>query len=294
MNERYAVDPAAPADVRELKLLLDQFGFQTGRFLSRFPQDWPWQLINRLGDASPMERQRLVDLFQRRQRCLLPAPDAPYQVKASWESNAAVAAERHYAFDDVIGQRGNGFGWPSIDQVLYEDGLGLPPGQGGHIPMQAPRYADAVRPLLMASAEVILVDPFFSTREKSGRQCRNRWPVLLALLRAAESSVTCQSFKLILVRRQVETTAGSDTSLKSDLAQATAEVGLTRVAVGLEIRESVGHGRYLISIHGGLQFDQGFEERKGLQNHVHWLSAPELDPLLAQFSPPTSLAYRKT
>jgi hypothetical protein len=26
-----------------------------------------------------------------------------------------------------------------------------------------------------------------------------------------------------------------------------------------EVRESVGHGRYLLSIHGGLQFDRGFD-----------------------------------
>lgn len=31
MNERYAVDPQAPSDWRELKLLLDRVGLQSGR-----------------------------------------------------------------------------------------------------------------------------------------------------------------------------------------------------------------------------------------------------------------------
>jgi hypothetical protein len=292
MNENYAVDPAAPVDVRELKLLLDQFGLQTGRFLSRYPQDWPWRLIERLGHVSTMERQRALDLFHRRQRCLLPAPAAPYREESTWANNAAVAAERHHAFDAVIGQRGNGFGWSSIDQVLYEDGAGLQPGQGAHVPMQASQYADIARPLLLASAEVILVDSYFTTREKSGRLCRRRWPVLLALLRAAQKSATCQSVRLVLERAQIEATAGSEPALKADLSSALAEADARGVALSCEIRESVGHGRYLLSIHGGLQFDQGFEESKGARNHVHWLSEPELRPLLTLFAPPTALGNR--
>jgi hypothetical protein len=51
-------------------------------------------------------------------------------------------------------------------------------------------------------------------------------------------------------------------------------------SVEYELRESVGHGRYLFSRHGGLQFDHGFDEDTRKTNHVHWLALPELEPLL--------------
>jgi hypothetical protein len=64
------------------------------------------------------------------------------------------------------------------------------------------------------------------------------------------------------------------------------------LGVEFEVRHDVGHGRYLLSIHGGLQFDQGFEEGNKAPNHVHWLSTPELEPLLKRFLPSTVLGPR--
>ena len=65
MNERYAVDPQAPADWRELKLLLDRVGMQSGRFIASFPTDWMLFLQQRFADASDMDRKRVVELLRR-------------------------------------------------------------------------------------------------------------------------------------------------------------------------------------------------------------------------------------
>ena len=288
MNERYALDPAAPADLRELKLLLDQFGLQTGRFLARYPQDWSTLMLERLGATSDMERQRVRELLQRRKACLVPAP-ASFRLGTTWAGNAAVAVERERAFHAVIGTRQNGYGWPSAEDVLYDDAHALTPGIGAHVPMQAAAYADCVRPLLQASAEVTLVDAYFTLRDAYGQRCKRRWPVMLALLKAAEASGTCQSLRLIFERKQVEKTAGTEDVLARDLEAALSEAGVHRVGVEFLVVEDAGHGRYLLSIHGGLQFDQGFEEARKATNHVHWLSRPELEPLLLRFLPKTRL-----
>jgi hypothetical protein len=290
MNECYAVDPAAPADARELKLLLDQFGLQTGRFVARYPQGWPHDVIERLNRLSEMERKRAVDLLQRRHGCMIPVPRAPFQVDRAWANNAAVVAERDRVFNGVIGQRDNGFGWPSVEQVLYEDGASLPEGRGAHVTMRASTYAECARPLFLASAEVMLVDPYFTLRTKAGSRCRRRWPVMVAFLRAAEASGTCQSLRLVLERAQIDATERSETVLEADLESALIESGTQRIGLEYEVRETVGHGRYLLSIQGGLQFDQGFEEEASKKNHVHWLSRPELEPLLDRFAPPTVLS----
>lgn len=291
MNERYALDPGAPLDARELKLLMDQFGLSTGRFLARYPEHWPALLLQRLQAVSEMDRQRAVELLQRRKGCLMPAA-GHFDVGRAWANNAAVAAERDDIFDAVIGQRENRFGWPSPERVLYEDDHALPPGQGAHVPMRAARYSELARPLFQTAAEVILVDPYFTVHDKQGRRCRRRWPVLQSLLKAADAADSCQCLRLVLERGQIEATAGTVARLEEALSRALEEASISRIELDYEVRDSVGHGRYLISIHGGLQFDHGFEEQTHAKNHLHWLTTPELEPLLERFARTTNLAMR--
>lgn len=294
MNELYALDPAAPADWRELKLLLDQFGLETGRFVARYPQDWTEQLKQVLGGAGPVERARVEALLRRRRSCVLPpAVPARYEPARNWPQNAAVAAEADRAFTQVIGQRGNGYRWPTPDEVLYDEDQALPPGRGAHLPMQSGAYAACVRPLLLVSPEVTLVDPYFTTRDRNGQRCRRHWPVLTALLRAAQATRTCQTLRLLLSRGHVHETVGDDGRLEQDLDAALDEAAASRVGVTYELRDELGHGRYLLGLQGGLQFDRGFEVlRAGETNHVHWLSAPELGPLQQRFLPGTVLQRR--
>lgn len=291
MNEQYAVDPGAPLDTRELKLLLDQFGLQSGRFLATYPRDWETLLKDRFGAISDLDRQRVEDLLRRRKASFLPAT-APFQAGTMWANNAAVASERHRAFHGVIGQRDNGFGWPSPADVLYDDSKGLRPGIGAHVPMKADAYANCVRPLFQASAEVTLIDPFFRLRDRNDQRCRRHWPVMLALLKVAQASGTCQSIRLMLESRTIEAFEGAVGKLNQDIEAVLKEAKVTRINIVPKVVDDVGHGRYVISIHGGLQFDQGFEEGNKADNHVHWLSEPELEPLLKRFLPSTLLGSR--
>jgi hypothetical protein len=291
MNERYAIDPDAPASSRELKLLLDQFGMQTGRFVCRYPTDWMQLLWHKLQAISPVERARMEDLLARRRGWLVPT-DTPYQSKLSWANNAAIALQRHQAFAAVIGQPSNGFGWKSVDRVLYDDECALPPGLGAHVPMKATAYAECVRPLFHASAEVFLVDPYFALRDRNGSVDRRRWPVLLALLTEAEKSSDFQTLRIVLEKKQIQQMHGDEKSLVSDLESSRITAGISRINLEYELRDDVGHGRYIFSLHGGLQFDQGFEERRESKNHVHWLSRPELEPLIQEFGRNTMLAAR--
>ncbi|MEY4749068.1 MAG: hypothetical protein RIQ60_1282 [Pseudomonadota bacterium] len=289
MNERYAMDPAAPADWKELKLLLDQFGLQTGRFLARYPQDWPAQMVDALGGTSDLERQRVREMLQRRKGVLMPSP-APFEMGTAWAGNAAVALDRHRAFAGVVGARSNGFGWPSAEDVLYDEAKALPVGQGDHLPMKASAYAVCFAPLMVVSAEVTLVDPYFTLRDRNRQRCRWRWPVMQALLRTAEASRTCEKLRLVFERTQIDATAGSDAQLEADLGRACDEAQVSKVTIEFDVLDDVGHGRYLLSIHGGLQFDRGFEERNNEKNHVHWLTRPELEPLWRRFLPSTNLS----
>lgn len=291
MNEHYAVDPEAPANTRDLKVLLDQFGLQTGRFLSRYPGNWEQLLMHSLRDLSELERKKARELLLRRRTCLLPAGPVPYQITTTWAGNAAVAKDRG-AFDGVIGQPSNGYGWPDLEEVLYDIDGSLPDGRGEHIQMLASQYAKCARPLLAFSAEVILVDRYFTLRDKAGERCSKRWPVMQALLKAAHDSEKCQSLRLVLDRARIVATEGDEDTLKKDIRAAVDGAGSWRVNVEYEIRDSLHHGRYLFSICGGLQFDRGFEVDKTSKNHVHWLSEPELKDPVTWYAPPTRLNSR--
>ena len=66
MNEVYAVDPAAPTDSKELRLLLKEFGFDTGRFIAEFPLGWIDEVRAAFARATEMERKRVIQILEKR------------------------------------------------------------------------------------------------------------------------------------------------------------------------------------------------------------------------------------
>ncbi len=280
MNERYAVDPDAPCDWRELKLLLDQVGLQAGRFLAQYPPDWEFFVRQHFASASDMDRKRVMELLARRNKVAL-ACNEPFRRHLGWPANAQKAkASSPAAFEDVVSLAGNAVGLKTLQDVLYEVGKDWPSGVGAHVPMQAAAYARSAAPLFELSAEVIMVDRFFRLRTDSGQWDQRRRRVLEAFLQLAAKNTNFQCLRLVLERPATGATASVEQTLENDLEVLLGGVRANHFSVEYELRDSVGHGRYLFSIHGGLQFDHGFDEDTRKTNHVHWLALPELEPLL--------------
>lgn len=284
MNERYAVDPDAPCDWRELKLLLDQVGLQTGRFLAHYPSDWDIFVRQHFAGASDMDRKRVAELLARRDKVALACAE-PFRRHLGWPENAQKAkATSPAAFQDLVSSSGNAVGLKTLQDVLYEAGKDWPSGVGAHVPMQASSYARCAAPLFELSAEVIMVDRFFRLRSDSGHWDQRRRRVLEALLQLAAQNTNFQCLRLVLERPSIGTTSSIERALENDLEVLLGGVRANHFTVEYELRDSVGHGRYLFSIHGGLQFDHGFDEDSRKTNHVHWLALPELEPLLKLYA----------
>lgn len=287
MNERYAVDPDAPENADELKLLLDQVGFSTGRFLVRYPEDWVQFVLDRFKNASALEHKRVVELLGRRKAFALPCSNR-FQRAKSWPENAvAVKSSSPHVFKAVVGTSPNAHGLRCLRDVLFEDGHAWPPGAGEHVRSNAASYARCAEPLFEFSAEVILMDPYFALRSPDGREHYRQRRVLQAFLKQANASPVCESMRLVLKQSTVGMSSASEARLESDLEDMVAVLGSDKVSVEYEILSGMGHGRYLFSTLGGLQFDQGFDEFEKKTNHVHWLTEPELKPLWERnrFSP---------
>ncbi len=283
MNELYAVDPDAPADWRELKLLLDQVGLQTGRFLARYPLDWELFVKEHFANSSEMDKKRVLELLARRNKVSL-ACQEEFKRHLCWAENAKRAkSQSPTAFHDLVSSAGNQAGLKILQDVLYEPGKEWPSGIGSHIPMTAKEYARYASPLFELSAEVSLVDRFFRLRNESGQWDQRRRRVLESFLKLAGTFPKFQSLRLVLELPRTVSLGKFESTLEEDLGALLGNVKANHFSVEYRIMESVGHGRYLLSSCGGLQFDHGFDEDFRKSNHVHWLTLPELDPLLRSY-----------
>ena len=65
MNDIYAIDPRAPEDLKDLKLLSELFGFAHGRFVAEYPADWVYFLQSRLKEMGALDQSRASILLNK-------------------------------------------------------------------------------------------------------------------------------------------------------------------------------------------------------------------------------------
>jgi len=281
MNERYAVDPGAPATSQDLKILLDNFGLAEGRFIARYPVDWIAFVRQVYSEASDMEKARVTELLKRSRAKLLPCGE-DFRRAASWGENA-LAVKHRARFSGIIGKEGNEFGFDALRDVLYGDDKTLPDSRGAHISMNAEEYARCSSPLFAFCPRVVLVDPYFWLHRADGSIDFGRRRILQALLEQAARSPVCEEFQLFVgwkVDRRQANLAGL---FRDELLQVQERAGAGRLRVEPRLPTDGGHARYLLGAVGGIGFDHGFDFSKTKKNLVHWLSRSELDPLLRQY-----------
>jgi len=62
MNEIFAIDPRAPQDLKDIKAMFNQFGFENGRFIANFPNDWLRLFCEHTQQLKDIEKQRFMRL----------------------------------------------------------------------------------------------------------------------------------------------------------------------------------------------------------------------------------------
>lgn len=289
MNDRYGVDPDAAASVAELAGLLRQFGPEHGRFIFDFPPDWIAQVRRHFQDASDMRRAQLAELWiHHAKRALLPTKTR-YSTALSWPRNAAYLVGEARA---LIGPSGSTPPCRPLEEVLI-DPAALPDCRGGHIPRTPQAYAEAARPLLQISPKVVLVDPHFRLRFRvkdstAIRPSARHRQSLKALLSAAQSDRRVEVFKLMVSEKEalIEDPGGS--RFEADLAEVGNEAGVTGIDLEYDFLDASHtldrHPRYLLGNECGLRFDWGFDTMNdNSTNHVEWIGAAALAPLLDRF-----------
>ena len=262
MNELYAADPAVCGHASELKLLLASFGPYTGRYLANYPIGWSALVENQLEGPGEVEIARVKLLLQRARESisLITKANLPWGIEKDWLTNAQpLLAKTPLApavFDGLIATQAK----PPAIHHLHE--LDLPPTAEERIAGTAHEYARATKILLLLSPELAMIDPYLNPLN---RYC---FAVLKAMFDIAAKG-KCEKITL-WARASIVIGHSTYAAIKNDLEETVTQLArqanfkpgraIEVLLVEDESRQTKMHGRYLLSIKGGIRLDQGFQQ----------------------------------
>lgn len=268
MNEFFAADPAICRNSSELRLLLSSFGPYCGRYLANYPKGWSARVEGQLEGLGEIEVARIQTLLRRasESRALVTRASLPWNPDQDWMSNAVpLLNTRPAAFDGLIARQAAA---PAIHSF---DDLDLPPTADERVAGNAGEYARISKILLLLSPEIAVVDPYLNP-------LKNSYGVVLKAIFELAGRGRCQ--RVTLWARAAEVfRSGNEASVRTNLraklqalavhANVKSELEIELVLVRDEDRRTKLHGRYILSIKGGIRLDQGLAQLpNGRQNDV--------------------------
>jgi hypothetical protein len=170
MLSEYAVEPTAiGADWRTFKDLIDRFGADRGRLISRLPVKWEKKVIEAARDAGVPD-VRMTDIVERLRNSKHKVVDfnRTYDHEADWLDNA-LREHANRPFKAIICEAGR----TTCAEAMQPDDC-----SDGHplfgavtscdVIRTADEIADALYTIAAVSKEVDIVDPFFDLRPTEG------------------------------------------------------------------------------------------------------------------------------
>lgn len=264
MNELFAAEPSSCENAAELRRLLDLFGPYAGRYLAAYPaDDWRQQVHELFRSRGDVEEERARPVLRRaRERTAVLGNDSlPWDPAKPWISNAVQLMDSQIPrFRGVVAARLTQF---LASPGLYTlDTLELSPTADEKIKATAEEYARVSRTLLVVSGELLFVDPYLNPCSK------DVFPVMEEMLKVvAKKSSRCE--RIVCWVRKVAILDKDGRSIK-DVVESLREL-IRRAGLNRDFRFEYllvddkecpdhMHGRYLLSVKGGIRFDQGFRQ----------------------------------
>lgn len=268
MLYEYAVEPEAIArDWTTFRNLIDKFGFDRGRAISRFPKRWEAEVIEHSKSAGmpDVQQKRVVELLkQAKDRALLKS-GRDYNPDVDWLPNA-IASHGTRPFQAIISKIAE----TTCDRVVQVDDV-----EDGHALIAQPVSIAAARtveglsaallPMLMQAREMAIVDPYFDIRNPGGQDFRGPIQKLLADLHAAGKRGV-----VLKIHFRTHDTRPPENIVRQQAGQWLA--GVIPDGFSIELHEwqerpnaEVLHDRFLLCDCGGLQLGHGFQAVGGHQ-----------------------------
>ncbi len=272
MHRDYALDPEAIAVPNAVIVLNGAFSWAQGRTIAEYPRKWPSMVLAAAkASLTPVARKRVEDWAFRmvRQRLLI-ARQGGYDEARTWIENAQDEHARR-PFKRIVSRTYNpeSANFLSIDDLI--DGNARWPDSNGHIPRRARDFAEALANLLVRSAEVMFVDPYFDPRRE---RCRNPIEAMIrAFCTGRQPSVTTRIESHTSIERffdRNDEPTADEIARVAGLLKADCERMLpTCVPTGFQLtvhlwKERVHgqqfHNRFVLTNLGGVKFGHGLDE----------------------------------
>lgn len=250
MNDDYAIEPSAFSNAMELRFVLNKFGFSEGRFLAQYPKNWVKRLDDSLASLQDVERSRVALIIEKSRKAgSLGTRGWAFDGGRSWVDN--VASVRHALAAVAVAEK-NRHGFPLLRDVL-DDSEFFRPGRSERIEARPEEYVRVAKPLLSASHQVVLVDPYFDPiREGYIR-------TVLGFTRAGGEM--CNDFVAVCNHEKVRPIGRFQSLLEEHVAPHLRDRQQFTVRVVENFGKASMHGRYLLTDKGGIRFDSGFDEK---------------------------------
>lgn len=259
MLYEYAVEPKAIGTSWEsFKYLIEKFGFDRGRLISRFPKKWTQQVIEtaRQSGMAEVRFKSLVDkLDKAKTQVLVPSGRHYDSVAGDWLDNA-IQQHTLEPFRAIIASENRGVKDFILvaEEIVEETPLMIAPteqevGQIGKL------LAEAMSPFLKYSKKILFVDPYFDLRESRYKETLQASLEIIAA--AGSNGVQCE-----LHFRDFD-----DTPSTQFIASSVASWLKGKLPEGLTVRlfswkrKKPGvkfHARFLLTERGGILVDEGF------------------------------------
>jgi len=259
MNELFAAEPSVCKSAAELKLLLGLFGPYAGRYLVEYPAESGWfnLVVSSFSGAGEVEQERIKSLLRRARDAsrLLVRKGLAWNSSDLWLENAL-----HHMRQSP----------PTFSELVSADGaqgtkalldLELSPAAGERICGVPEEYVRVCRTLLLINEELYLLDPYLKLNTKRVRD------VLKAIFDVLPKG-KCK--RVVFVARASEVIG----DMRTEVALGDFRNEMTRLMNDADVRpgflleywfvrdetsRTKMHGRYLLSIKGGVRLDQGFQ-----------------------------------
>lgn len=259
MNELFAADPTACKHSRDLQLLLKNFGPYTGRYLANYPSDWTSKVREALRTTGEVEAARIKLLLQRAREDSTLIERLPFAWSPSkgWLENATDLISGSYPkLTGLIAET------PVPPLIHQLDDLDFPPTSEERIAGKPNEYLRISDILIKQSTELFLIDPYLNP-------LTTRYSNTIKVFLISAAKGRCQSIQF-WVRASELFKNGSPSAIMTDLrkellawskiAKFSHGAQLKVFAMEDETSREKMHGRYLLSIKGGIRLDQGFQE----------------------------------
>ena len=267
MLDEYAVEPEAiGTSWSDFRYLIEKFGFDQGRLISRFPNQW-FHMVLEVARALPdVERKRVTIGLERAKNCVIDTR-RPYDTRlASWLENA-VAEQARLPFHAIIA-KANPMNAGHVLTVSEIDGAHrlFAAERDAKVDRNARALANIAAPLLIHSKTILFVDGYYDPSDRRYQKALKAYLEFVAKNDSAETS--CE---IHFADHDRKPSSEAIERNAKDWFRSVIPNGMTitlyrwnRFHGGEEF-----HARYILTERGGMRFDEGLAEgRAGERSDV--------------------------